>query len=89
MLSIWWPTNWSYPREPAFMMCSMRGVLKKFIGNPQAAPPAIPPLHYGAVKNSGSHCSMRLARGVQQFLVQWADHPTSAATWEHIDDFER
>jgi hypothetical protein len=39
-----------------------------------------PPLRC-STKNSGSLCSMCLARGVQQFLVQWADQPTSVATW--------
>ncbi|WVZ63072.1 hypothetical protein U9M48_012737 [Paspalum notatum var. saurae] len=66
------------------------GALKRFIGEPPTAPPALPPLYYGAViQTLARTVCMRLARGVSQVLVQWADQPASAATWEDVDEFQR
>ena len=64
------------------------GVLKKFVGSPPAAPPALPPLSNGAVVPAPSRVTQgRLARGVRQVLVEWEGHDPAAASWEDLDDF--
>jgi len=66
------------------------GLLKPFVGTPPEAPPALPPLHFGAAQAAPARTSrVRLARGVRQVLVHWADQPDSAATWEDWEDFCR
>ncbi|KAJ1279991.1 hypothetical protein BS78_04G198200 [Paspalum vaginatum] len=66
------------------------GLLKRFVGNPPATPPALPLLHFGAAQATPARTSrVRLACGVRQVLVHWADQPDSAATWEDLDDFQR
>jgi hypothetical protein len=64
------------------------GLLKKFVGVPPDVPPSWPPMHNGAALPVPERAvRMRLARGVRQVLVQWADAPPSAATWEDVDAF--
>jgi hypothetical protein len=64
------------------------GLLKKFVGVPPDVPPSLPPMHNGAALPVPERAvRMRLARGVRQVLVQWADAPPSAATWEDVDAF--
>jgi transposase InsO family protein len=64
------------------------GVLKKFVGAPPASPPVLPPLVNGAVVSAPAKVlRTRLARGVQQVLVQWHGEGAESATWEDYDDF--
>jgi hypothetical protein len=65
------------------------GVLKKFVGAPPAVPPVLPATLNGAVVSAPARVlAGRLARGVQQVLVQWQGEPESSATWEDFDDFK-
>jgi len=51
-------------------------LLKRFVGSPPMAPPALPPTHYGAtIPVPAKALKARLYRGVKQILVQWKDHP--------------
>jgi hypothetical protein len=62
------------------------GLLKKFHGLPPDVPPALPPLHHGAIVLEPEHVvRFRLARGVRQALVQWKDESPASTTWEDID----
>jgi hypothetical protein len=64
------------------------GLLKKYVGAPPSAPPALPPTHNGAmVLEPDRAVRARLARGVRQILVQWKGEPPSSATWEDVDSF--
>nr|CAB3494457.1 unnamed protein product [Digitaria exilis] len=64
------------------------GLLKKFVGAPPDAPPALPPILHGAVLLEPERAEKsRLARGVHQILVHWKDQPASAATWADVDSF--
>ncbi|WVZ58041.1 hypothetical protein U9M48_008353 [Paspalum notatum var. saurae] len=66
------------------------GLLKKFVGEPPGAPPPLPPLHYGAVQPQPVKAiKSRVARGVHQILVQWESLPSSAATWEDVEVFQK
>jgi hypothetical protein len=63
-------------------------VLKKFVGTPSSSPPALPPIHRGAVVPAPDKITAaRMARGVRQVLVQWKDEPAASASWEDFDDF--
>jgi hypothetical protein len=64
------------------------GLLKKFQGTPPADPPALPPLHHGAVVPEPA-CAVRyrLARGVRQVLVEWKGESAASATWEDVEPF--
>jgi len=64
------------------------GLLKKFQGTPPDAPPALPPLHHGAVAPEPKHAvRFRLARGVHQVLVQWKGQSAASASWEDVELF--
>ncbi|CAN6360863.1 unnamed protein product [Urochloa humidicola] len=64
------------------------GLLKKFVGDPPAAPPALPPLHHGAALPVPERAvRMRMARGIRQVLIRWVGEPASAATWEDVASF--
>lgn len=64
------------------------GLLKKFVGAPPDAPPALPPVHHGAIVPAPARVlKARLYRGVRQLLVLWEGLPPSAASWEDMDQF--
>jgi hypothetical protein len=64
------------------------GTLKKFIGVPPIAPPALPHIHRGAVAPTPVRVERaRLARDVRQLLVHWRGEPPESATWEDLDAF--
>jgi hypothetical protein len=64
------------------------GLLKRFVGSPPAAPPALPSIHHGATQPVPEQVTRsRLARGVRQVLVHWQGEPAASATWEDIDSF--
>jgi transposase InsO family protein len=65
------------------------GLLKKFIGTPPSAPPALPPTHHGATQPMPERASRaRLARGVRQVLIHCQGEPASSATWEDLENFQ-
>jgi hypothetical protein len=65
------------------------GVLKKFMGSPPDAPPALPNTVDGAVVPTPERVVQgRRARGVPQVLVHWLGEPATSATWEDLDDFK-
>jgi hypothetical protein len=65
------------------------GLLKKFLGTPDSPPP-LPPIHDGAAQLQPAQAlKIRQARGLCQILIQWDSLPSSAATWEDLDDFRR
>jgi hypothetical protein len=65
------------------------GVLKKFMGSPPDAPPALPNTVDGAVGPRPERVVLgRRARGIPQVLVQWFGEPATSATWENLDDFK-
>ena len=65
------------------------GLLKKFVGTPPQAPPALPPIHHGATQPVPERASKaRLARGVRQVLIHWQNEPAASATWEDLEDFQ-
>lgn len=64
------------------------GLLKKFIGTSLASPPPLPPIHHGAAQLQPEQAlKVRQARGIHQ--IQWDLLPSSAATWEDLDEFRR
>jgi hypothetical protein len=64
------------------------GTLKKFVGAPPSAPPPLPDIHHGAIFPEPARVERaRLARGVQQVLIQWRGEPETSATWEDLDKF--
>jgi hypothetical protein len=64
------------------------GLLKKWVGDPPAAPPPLPTIHNGAVEPEPERAvRTRLARGVPQVLVQWKGEPASSSTWEDLETF--
>jgi hypothetical protein len=64
------------------------GLLKKFVGVPPEAPPPLPEVHHGAVSPEPERAvRYRLARGVQQVLIQWKGQSASSNTWEDRDAF--
>jgi hypothetical protein len=64
------------------------GLLKRFVGVPPESPPALPPVHHGAVVPEPEQAvRARLARGVRQVFIRWKGEPPSAATWEDVDSF--
>jgi hypothetical protein len=64
------------------------GLLKKFQGTPPADPPALPPLHHGAVVPEPARAvHYRLAHGVRQVLVEWKGESAASATWEDVEPF--
>jgi hypothetical protein len=64
------------------------GLLKKLQGTPPADPPALPPLHHGAVVPELARVvRYRLARGVRQVLVEWKGESAASATWEDVEPF--
>jgi hypothetical protein len=64
------------------------GLLKKFHGAPQEAPPPLPLVHHGAIIPEPERAvRQRIARGVQQILVQWKGQSSASATWEDIEPF--
>jgi len=65
------------------------GLLKKFVGTPSDAPPALPPVHHGATQPVPERASRaRLARGVRQVLIHWQGEPAASTTWEDLEDFQ-
>jgi hypothetical protein len=64
------------------------GLLKKFQGTPPTDPPALPPLHHGAIAPEPARVvRFCLARGVHQVLVQWKGESAASTTWEDIEPF--
>lgn len=64
------------------------GVLKKYHGEPPEVPPMLPPLFQGRVHPTPIKAlHARIARGVQQVLIQWEGQPASAASWEDVPTF--
>jgi len=64
------------------------GLLKKFVGTPPSAPPALPPVHHGAAVPELEHVIRScLARGVRQLLVHWKGESAASATREDADSF--
>jgi hypothetical protein len=64
------------------------GVLKKYHGPPPTGPPQLPPLFQGRVHPTPVQAlRARIARGVQQVLIQWEGQPASAASWEDVTTF--
>ena len=64
------------------------GLLKKWVGEPPAAPPPLPVIHNVAVEPEPERVvRARLARGVRQVLIQWKGEPAASATWEDLDSF--
>jgi hypothetical protein len=58
------------------------------VGVPPESPPALPPVHHGAVVPEPEQAvRARLARGVRQVLIRWKGEPPSASTWEDVDSF--
>ena len=65
------------------------GLLKKFVGEPPAAPPPLPPVHHGATQPVPKRATRtRLARGIRQILIQWQGETAASATWEDLEDFQ-
>jgi hypothetical protein len=63
-------------------------VLKKFVGTPPSSPPALPPIHHGAVVPAPDKITAaRMARCVRQVLVKWKGEPSASSSWEDFDDF--
>jgi hypothetical protein len=80
--------TWPYHPEPASTTCFTWELLKKFQGTPPADPPALPPLHHGAVvPEPACDVRYRLARGVRQVLVEWKGESAASATWEDVEPF--
>jgi hypothetical protein len=64
------------------------GLLKRWVGEPPAEPPLLPPVHHGAVSPEPERAvRTRVARGVHQVLVRWKGEPVASATWEDLDTF--
>jgi hypothetical protein len=64
------------------------GVLKKYHGPPPEGPPMLPPLFQGRVHPTPIQAlRARIARGIQQVLIQWEGQPASAASWEDVTAF--
>ena len=64
------------------------GLLKKWVGNPPAAPPPLPAMHNGVVEPEPEHAvHAHLAHGIRQVLIQWKGEPAASATWEDLDSF--
>jgi hypothetical protein len=64
------------------------GLLKKFHGDPPAAPPPLPPTHHGAATPELERTvCCRVTRGVQQVLVHWKGQSAASATWEDVESF--
>ena len=64
------------------------GLLKKWVGEPPAAPPPLPTVHNGAVVPEPDRAvRARVARGVRQVLIRWKGQPAASATWEDLDSF--
>ncbi|KAK3146343.1 hypothetical protein QOZ80_3BG0264910 [Eleusine coracana subsp. coracana] len=65
------------------------GLLKKFVGEPPATLPDLPPIHNGAIiRKPHRAIRVRLCRGIRQVLVQWSGHPASEASWEDLALFQ-
>jgi hypothetical protein len=64
------------------------GLLKKFHGAPPEAPPPLPPVHHGAIAPEPERAvRRRVARGIQQVLIQWKGQSSASATWEDVEPF--
>lgn len=64
------------------------GLLKKFVGDPPAAPPPLPAIHNGAaVPEPERAVRTRLARSVCQVFIHWKGETAASATWEDVDSF--
>jgi hypothetical protein len=64
------------------------GLLKKFVGTPPSAPPALPQIHNGAAMPEPEHVLLsRLAKGVRQLLIHWKGVTAALAMWEDVDSF--
>jgi len=54
------------------------GLVKKFVGTPPSAPPAVPPTHHGTTQPVPDRVTQaRLARGMRQVLLHWKDEPAA------------
>lgn len=61
------------------------GLLKKFIGDPPARPPPLPPLLHGAVTPEPERAvRFRQAPGGRQVLIHWKGQSAASATWENM-----
>jgi hypothetical protein len=61
------------------------GLLKKFIGDPPARPPPLPPLLHGAVTPEPERAvRFRQAPGGRQVLIHWKGQSAASATWEDM-----
>ena len=76
------------PQHACFHDMFHIGVLKKFVGVPPASPPALPPIHHGAVVPEPLRVERaHLARGIRQVLVHWRGELPESAIWEDLDAF--
>jgi hypothetical protein len=64
------------------------GLLKKFVGDPPAAPPPLLAIHNGTTVPEPEHAvRTRLVRGVHQVLIHWKGETAASVTWEDVDSF--
>jgi hypothetical protein len=64
------------------------GVLKKYHGPPPKGLLILPPLFQGRVHPTPVQAlRARIARGIQQVLIQWEGQPTPAVSWEDVTAF--
>ena len=64
------------------------GLLKKYRGPPPEGSPVLPPLFQGRVYPTPSkELRARIARGLQQVLIQWEGQSASDASWEDVPAF--
>lgn len=72
--------------HPVFHVC----LLKKFVSDPPATPPSLPPIHHRAMVPIPERALKAwLCRGVCQILVRWQGLPASSTSWEDIPQFQQ
>lgn len=65
-------------------------LLKPFMGEPPAVPPALPHLYHGKISPLPARIvSARKARDKWQVLVKWDGLLAADASWEDMDSFRR
>ena len=66
------------------------GLLKAYLGEPPAAPPALPPTVDGRLLPGPEKVlKAQQRRGVWHVLVQWTGLSVEDATWEKLDEFRQ